>query len=177
MIGTSLPLTAARSGGPLVVGDERFADRVAAGRLLAELLGAYRGDRALVLALPPGGVAVAGELAHALRLPLDVLVARAFSAPAYPTLVVGAFSEGGGLCFNRLALRLPEVTLSLAWRAARRARLDAIALVAAYRGARRLPLLNRRSIILVDDGLGSGLPQLAALPSPKTFSIPALIHS
>src|SRR5262245_47028468 len=145
MIGTSLPLTAARWGG-LVVGGERVADRAAAGRLLAEQLHAYRGERALVLALPPGGVAVGGELARTLRLPLDVLVARVFSAPAYPTLVLGAFSEGGGLCFNRSALRLPEVALSLAWSAARHARHEVIALVAAYRGARRLPLLKGRSI-------------------------------
>src|SRR5205814_1063652 len=47
----------------------------------AEQLHAYRGDRALVLALPPGGVAVAGELAHALRLPLDVLVAHSMRRP------------------------------------------------------------------------------------------------
>jgi len=155
MIGTSLPLKAARSGGPVVDDDERFADRAVAGRLLAEQLGAYRGDRALVLALPPGGVALAGELAHALRLPLDVLVARAFSAPANPTLVLGAFSEGGGLCFNRTALRLPQLTLSGAWRVARRARLDAIVLVAAYRGAPRLPLLNRRSTSWSTTGWGA----------------------
>ncbi len=163
MIATLPTLKAARFGGPLAEEAERFADRATAGRLLAEQLRAYHGDWSLVLALPPGGVAVAGELARALRLPLDVLVSRAFSIPAEPTWAVGALSEGGGLCFNRAALRRPEVTLAGAWRAARRTRLDVIALVAAYRGARCLPLLNRRSIILVDDGLGSGLPQLAAL--------------
>ncbi len=90
--------------------EDRYADRLAAGRRLAERLQAFRGGRALVLALPPGGVVVAGELARALRLPLDVMLARAFSAPLYPAVVAGAISEGGGLCFNRMALRLPGIT-------------------------------------------------------------------
>jgi putative phosphoribosyl transferase len=168
MIATLPTLEVARFSGPLANEARRFADRAAAGRLLAEQLRAYRGDRALVLALSPGGVAVAGALARALRLPLDVLVARAFYAPTDPTVVVGALSEGGGLCFNRSALRLPGITLAGAWRAARRTRLDILALVAIYRGARQLPLLNRRSIILVDDGLGSGLSQLAALQALRS---------
>jgi len=36
-------------------------------------------------------------------------------------------------------------------------------LVELYRQGRRLPLLNRRTVILADDGLGSGLVQLAAI--------------
>src|SRR6266511_3890202 len=56
--------------------DERCTDRIAAGRQLAQLLLCDRDSRALALALPPGGVVVAGEVARALRLSLDVLVAR-----------------------------------------------------------------------------------------------------
>ena len=36
-------------------------------------------------------------------------------------------------------------------------------LVALYRHGRSLPLLQRRTVILVDDGLGNGLMQLAAV--------------
>lgn len=163
MIETSPLLKAMRFEGLVAHGDGRYADRAVAGRQLAEQLRAYHGELALVLALPPGGVVVAGELACALRLPLDALIARVFAAPLDPTHLLGAISEGGGLCFNRTALRLPGASLASAWRAARHARRELIALVAAYRGTRRLPLLKRRSIILVDDGLGSGLAQLAAL--------------
>jgi hypothetical protein len=80
--------------------EDRYADRAATGRRLAELLFRYQGGRALVLALPPGGVAVAGELARVLRLPLEVLVARDLVVHPYPAVVVGALSEGGGLYLN-----------------------------------------------------------------------------
>ena len=54
-----------------------FEGRTEAGRLLAEMLKFYsRKDNVLVLAVPRGGVPVAIEVANALELPFDVLVAQ-----------------------------------------------------------------------------------------------------
>jgi putative phosphoribosyl transferase len=156
-------------GLPLAGRDDRYADRAAAGRELATLLQPYRGGRAIVLALPPGGVAAGGELARALRLPLDVLIAREFVMQPYPAIVAGALSEGGGLCMNAALLRLPGVSLAGLWNEARRARQEIEALIAIYRGARPLPALARRPVILVDDGLSNGLLQLAALAALRHY--------
>ena len=53
-----------------------FIDRAAAGRQLAELLQAYAGrPDVVVLGLPRGGVPVAREVARALRVPMDLLIA------------------------------------------------------------------------------------------------------
>jgi predicted phosphoribosyltransferase len=147
----------------LVASDDRYAAHAAAGRALATLLQRYRGGRAIVLALPPGGVAVGGALARALRLPLDVLIARELVIRPYPAIVAGALSEGGGFCVNAALLRLPGASLAEIWREARGMRQEIEALVQAYRHGRTLPALGRRPIILVDDGLGNGLLQLAAL--------------
>jgi putative phosphoribosyl transferase len=149
--------------------DQHIAGRAAAGRQLAEQLQHYRGSRAIVLALPPGGVAVAIELARALRLPLDVLVARELRVRECPSVLVGAFSEGGGLCFNRAALRLPAISLQAAWRAACEARDEIAPLIERYRDGRPLPVFNRRPVILVDDGLGAGLMQLAVLQALRHY--------
>jgi putative phosphoribosyl transferase len=98
---TQPPVRDSLNGVPRIECDDRYADRAAVGRRLAELLLRYRGGRALVLALPPGGVAVAGELARALRLPFDVLVARELVVRPYPAVVAGALSEGGGCVSTR----------------------------------------------------------------------------
>lgn len=156
-------------GVPLIGCDDRYEDRALAGRQLAARLQRYRGGPGIVLALPPGGVAVAGELARALRLSLDVLVAREFQVPTYPSLVAGGVSEGGGLCFNRAALRLPGVSLATFWREARYARDEVAGLIESYRMGRRLLTFGRRPVILVDDGLGSGMAQLAALQALRHF--------
>jgi putative phosphoribosyl transferase len=158
------PIMSCEIGTPsLVDSDERYADRSAAGRQLAQLLLPDRDSRAVVLALPPGGVVLAAEVARALRLPLDVLVAREIAIRPYPALVAGALSEGSGLCLNRALFRLPGATLNAFWREARRTAREITALVRLYRRGRSLPLLQRRSVILVDDGLSDGLVQLAAL--------------
>src|SRR5690242_18058696 len=101
------PITYTEIGTPSLIDiDERYADQGTAGRQLAQLLLPDRDSRALVLALPPGGVLVAGEIARMLRLSLDVLVARQISIRPYPALIAGALSEGGGLCLNRAIFRL-----------------------------------------------------------------------
>ena len=121
---------------PLIDYDDHYADRAAAGRQLAERLQRYRGSSGVVLALPPAGIAVAGERAHALRLPLDVLRARTFVVRQYPTLAAGALSEGGGLCFNAAVLRLPGVAPHALWREARRTHHELAALALSYRHGR-----------------------------------------
>jgi putative phosphoribosyl transferase len=150
-------------GPPLIDIEERYADLSAMGRQLAQLLLPNRDSRALVLALPLGGVIVAGEIARALRLSLDVLVAREIAIRPYPAIVAGALSEGGGLCLNRAVFRLPGASLNAFWREARRTANELTALVALYRHSRPLPALQRHTVILVDDGLGDGLVQLAAI--------------
>lgn len=150
-------------------GDARFGDRAAAGRRLAALLSRFRGGPALALAVSPGGVVVAGELAHALRIPVDVFVSREFHVPGWPAAVAGAVSEGGGMCLNAAALRLPGVTTCAIWRSAQLEQAEVAELVRAYRHGRRLDLFPRCPVILVDDGLGSGLAHLAALRALRHY--------
>ncbi|MFT7024787.1 MAG: putative phosphoribosyl transferase [Rhodococcus sp. (in: high G+C Gram-positive bacteria)] len=71
-----------------------FADRVEAGRLLAEQLEHLRGQNVVVLGLPRGGVPVAFEVAEALGVPLDVIVVRKLGVPFQPELAMGAIGEG-----------------------------------------------------------------------------------
>src|SRR5512147_1213902 len=72
-----------------------FADRIDAGRKLAEVLERFRADDPVVLALPRGGVPVAYEVARALEAPLDILLVRKLGAPFQPEYGIGAIAEGG----------------------------------------------------------------------------------
>lgn len=72
-----------------------FADRVAAGRALAEALSKRRWKGpVVVLALPRGGVPVAAEIARALNAPLDLLLVRKIGSPWQPELAVAAVVDG-----------------------------------------------------------------------------------
>jgi predicted phosphoribosyltransferase len=69
-----------------------YADREDAGRRLAGLLLAYRGEEPIVLGMARGGVPVAAEVAERLGAPLDVLVVRKVGAPEHPEFAIGALS-------------------------------------------------------------------------------------
>ncbi|QQZ19682.1 hypothetical protein GO592_42790 (plasmid) [Rhodococcus sp. 21391] len=68
-----------------------FRDRREAGRVLGELLEAYRGDpRVVVLGLARGGVPVAWEVAAALGAPLYAFVVRKLRVPGREEFAMGA---------------------------------------------------------------------------------------
>ena len=142
-----------------------FGDRREAGRHLATLLAADYGGRAdvIVLGLPRGGVPVAYEVARALRAPLDVFVVRKLGVPGHEEYAMGAIASGGVCVLDHALvhqLGISQAAVDAITSAEQRelARREAL-----YRGARPLPPLQRRTAVLVDDGLATGSTMLAAV--------------
>jgi predicted phosphoribosyltransferase len=144
---------------------ELFADRAAAGRVLAPLIAdrLADGEPALVLGLPRGGVPVAAEVTRTLGLPLDVLLVRKLGVPGHEELAFGALASGGVCVLNadvvQLAALSPEDIEAVASREAaeleRRER--------RYRGPRPPLDVAGRTAIVVDDGLATGATMRAAV--------------
>jgi putative phosphoribosyl transferase len=151
----------------------RFADRRAAGRLLAARLrrdpALIAGDHPLlVLALPRGGVPVAREVADLLGAPLDVLVTRKIGYPHQPELGVGAIAEGGEPVYDEHLLHRLGLTRPALAGVVGREQAELRRRVAAYRGGRPPPDVTGRQVILVDDGLATGVTARAALRSLRS---------
>ena len=142
------------------VGDV-FRDRADAGRRLASVLrGPWRDP--VVLGLPRGGVPVAAEVARAFDAELDVFVARKVGAPGHPELGIGAIAEGGTVVTTDTVRLLRVSDEDLQRRIdAERAELDRR--VERYRSGRPLPDVGGRDVILVDDGLATGVTAEASL--------------
>ncbi|HRJ97950.1 MAG TPA: phosphoribosyltransferase family protein, partial [Fimbriimonadaceae bacterium] len=130
-----------------------FADRRDAGRALAKRLAA-EGPFDVVVGMARGGVIVAGEVAKALAVPLQVLVVRKIGAPRNPELAMGAVSAHEVIldAGAQARYRLDAAALDEAIRCERE-RLEAR--VARY-GSADLALAGRR-VLLIDDGLATGL--------------------
>ena len=141
----------------------RFADRVDAGRALADRLTAYanRSD-VVVLGLPRGGVPVAAAVARALGAPLDVLLVRKLGAPEQPELAMGAIAEDGVALINEDVLRGLGLTRDDIDRATARERPELDRRLATYRGGRPGIPVDGRVAIVVDDGLATGASMEAA---------------
>jgi len=161
----------------------RFANRTAAGRALAadvaELVRRLpAGTRQpLVLALPRGGVPVGVEVARALGADLDVTVARKIGAPGHAELGVGAVAEDEQPVFDLhhlgyLGLR-PEDLIGTVHREIVELRRR----VALYRGGRPAPEPAGRLVVVVDDGLATGVTARAALRSLRAHRPGQLIFA
>ncbi|MCS6776939.1 MAG: phosphoribosyltransferase family protein [Chloroherpetonaceae bacterium] len=141
----------------------KFLDRRDAGRQLARQLQHLRGTFSLVLALPRGGVPVGYEVAHSLDAPLEVMLAHKLGVPMQPELAFGAIAEGGVIVLNEpliAELQLtPEVIASIA--AAEEEAMEERRRL--FRGGRPLPDVTGRVVVLVDDGLATGMTAWAAV--------------
>jgi predicted phosphoribosyltransferase len=143
---------------------ERFRDRRAAGRRLAEELRGYagRGD-VVVLGLPRGGVPVAYEVAERLHAPLDVFLVRKLGVPGHEELAMGAIASGGIVVANEDLIAQLDVSRAAFERAVERETRELERRELAYRGGRARPELRGRVAIVVDDGLATGATMRAAV--------------
>ena len=144
-----------------------FADRRDAGRRLAARLRFLRGEDAVVLALPRGGVPVAFEVARALAVPMDVIVVRKLGVPFQPELAMGAIGEGGVVVVNDEVLRLAGVTPSAFAQVEQRARAELDHQARRYRGHRPRAQVAGRTVVVVDDGVATGSTARAACQVAK----------
>jgi putative phosphoribosyl transferase len=140
-----------------------YLDRREAGVRLAAELVPFAPERPVIVALPRGGVVVAVEVARALRAPIEIIAVRKIGAPGNPELAVGAVAEDGtgvldarsadmlGMTQEMLDARLEEESRELLRRVER------------YRAGRPPVPLEGRTVIVVDDGMATGMTDLAAV--------------
>jgi putative phosphoribosyl transferase len=148
--------------GKIVITKFTYSDRSHAGKVLAENLLQRKLDDPVILALPRGGVPVAHEIAEALHLPMDVLIARKIGAPFNPEYGIGAISEDLNPVFNAGELLSLEDLEDEVKVVIEKEKVELKRRVILYRGTRRLPDLTNRTVVLVDDGLATGVTAAAA---------------
>jgi predicted phosphoribosyltransferase len=124
-------------------------------------------------------VPVAAEVAAALHAPLDVLVARKIGAPGRPEYGIGAIAEGGEPLFDPMAVRGLGISGAEQARLADAARREVERRVERYRAGRPLPEVAGREVVVIDDGLATGVTAEAALralagrgPRRLTLAVP-----
>jgi predicted phosphoribosyltransferase len=150
-----------RDASPLV-----FADRDEAGCLLGNEVARHLGhdhSRPLVLALPRGGVPVAVRVAARIGGDLDIVLARKIGAPGRPEFGVGAIAEDGPPVFDEGSLAYLGITADDLADVVNAERSELARRVRRYREGRPAPQVIGRTVILVDDGLATGVTARAAL--------------
>lgn len=153
-----------------------WTDRSAAGEELAVELAAWarRGDTTTLVALPRGGVAVAAPMARRLEVPLTTWAVRKLALPTSPEFAIGAIAPGGVELWDPASCRglrqHPELRGMILEREQQelRRRQQLFGDAAPER-------LVGRELIVVDDGIATGLTVRAALLSLRQLNPARLI--
>lgn len=143
--------------------DPVFKDRMAAGQQLGERLLSLLARPCVVAAIPRGGIAVALPIVERLQRPLAIVHACKLTVPAAPERAFGAVDEDGqALIDHPTAARFelgPEVIES----ATARVEAEIRRRIARYKAYPLAQCLPGPDVILVDDGLATGLTMHAAV--------------
>ncbi|MDQ6888496.1 MAG: phosphoribosyltransferase [Gemmatimonadota bacterium] len=144
-----------------------YRDRTDAGRQLgARLLGELpwsRDEPPVVLAIPRGGVVVGFEVARLLGASLDVFVARKLGAPGHEELGIGAIAPGGTRVLDEELVRMLGVTPDYIADVSARELDELERRLHRFRGDRPPLALEGRDVVLVDDGLATGVTARVSL--------------
>lgn len=143
-----------------------FRNREDAGRRLARELESLRGPGVVVLGLPRGGVIVAAQVARALDAPLDVVVSRKIGLPGHAEFGIGAVAPGVVHVDRDVADRFGVSQLYLR-RAVAEQQEEVARREAAYRAGRPKLDLAGKTVVVVDDGLATGVTARAAVEAVK----------
>ena len=139
-----------------------FSDRAQAGLALADEVKALNLRDCVVIGLPRGGVPVAAEVARAIEAPLDVIVVRKLGLPEQPEVGFGAIGEDAVQVLN------PEIVGAVGLT---QAQIDEIASkekrflqnrVLQIRALYPEVPLRNKTVVIVDDGIATGIDARAA---------------
>jgi putative phosphoribosyl transferase len=159
----------------MLYGGPPFEDREDAGRRLAERLARYRDERPVVFALPRGGVPVGYEISRSLGAPLDVFVSRKLGAPGQPEFGIGAVAPGGVRVLNGNIVERLGIPYDYLEAVTRKEMAEVERRLRHFRGDRPEPDVRDRTVILVDDGLATGVTARAAVEALRRLGPRRLI--
>lgn len=137
-----------------------FKDRIEAGKLLSFSLRSHLPEDhrdVLVVGLPRGGVVIASEIARLLSVPFDFLIVKKIGYPENPEFAVGAVGT------KEIFLN-PDVSVEAEYirSSAEQLRREIVRQEKLY-GGRNAPNYAKKIIVLVDDGIATGLTVKAAI--------------
>lgn len=142
-----------------------FRNRTDAGQQLAKVVTFENAQAALVLGLPRGGLPLAVEVATAHQAGLNVILAKKIGHPLNPEYAIGAVAEGGQPMYNPLELDKVDAE----WL---KQQVEDIKQQMAKRRRQYQAVLDEKSflgqeVMLVDDGIATGLTMFAAIAALK----------
>jgi len=140
-----------------------FENRADAGRKLAEKLSGYKTENSVIFALPRGGIPVGREIAKKLKSPLKILVVRKLGAPLNPEFAIGAIAPGKIRILDQETIDYLKISAEEIAEIEGKERQELKRRVKKYHSRNCLQNIKNKTVILVDDGIATGMTMKAAV--------------
>lgn len=143
----------------MLIHDTLFKDRQDAAKQLALSLENYKDKNALVLGIPRGGVEIGYYVARELNAELSVIITKKIPHPKHPEYGIGSICEEGTVYLDQETI-IPENILSPIIKGLKE---EIKRRILIYRNGQPLPEMKDRVVIIVDDGIATGVTLVAAI--------------
>lgn len=144
-----------------------FHDRLDAARQLIQKLSLYKNEDCVVVALPRGGVPIAYQIACSLKAPLFVLSVRKLGSPEQPELAIGAIAADGTIQFNTPLVHNLAINPRQLFDIIEMERERVLARQKQYQAYQSQVDFQNKTVIIVDDGLATGMTMQVAIAAIK----------
>lgn len=140
-----------------------FRDRIDAGEQLADLISSKISKDTIILALPRGGVPLGISISKKTSAPLDLVLAKKIGHPSHPEFAIGALAEDGEPILNE------EITINKDWLEKERRKINNQIKKRRklYKDVLVKQSLKNKEVLLVDDGIATGMTMFAAIKAVK----------
>ena len=152
-----------------------FNDRSDAGQQLAKKLTRFKNKSTVILALVRGGVPIAYEIAKKLKLPMSVIVARKIGDPHNSEFGIGAISEADTIYLDRLTINRLSISKEIIDNIIKSEKKELKRRVEVYRQEKKLTILQNKIVILVDDGIATGVTIKATIKTIRKLKAKKII--
>lgn len=155
----------------------KFKNRRDAGVKLVKKLLQYENDRPIILALPRGGVPVGYEVAKKLSCPLSIIIVRKIGNLQNPELGIGAIAEENVLIIDQEMVHRLHITKEAIEQIIAKERKELQRRLHIYRNDKPLGNFLKNTVIIVDDGLATGITARAAIMAAKKHNPKKIIFA
>lgn len=140
-----------------------YQDRVQAGRDLAKRLAGYALEEPILLAVPRGGVVVAGPVAEVLGQPIHILITRKIGHPQNQEVAIGAVMPDGSAVLDDFMIKHTDVKEQYIQAVIQSETEEIKRRMLLYAGNSHPAEVVGKTAIIIDDGIATGYTIKAAI--------------
>jgi predicted phosphoribosyltransferase len=135
-----------------------FENRFDAALQLIPLLEKYQNEKGVILAIPRGGVPIGYHIAKKFHFPLELLLTKKIGHPLNKEFAIGAVSLGGQIVDSKYKVDDEYIANEI-----KRTRKSLWDRYRKFMGDRNPIDLKDKLVIIVDDGIATGITMMAAI--------------